>query len=230
MRMAMESLMRSKQTATEAAGRGAVTGSGTGARRRLPRSLYAAFLLFAAFSVSGTVCHQQDNYHYTGVDDASKALESYKSTRSEVESELASPTPDLMKIGAGLQEMEKYRQSIFDIAYVAEGDGQVEGAQFLTFRLLHADDYKAVELLKSEAEGTLKDQIALTDQFDRLGGWGVANAQHKVLTSGGKWNWVTLGTNPDLNPGGPTFTGKTSPRGGSGCAPGQTFIIGVGCV
>src|SRR5260221_13964592 len=128
MRIAMESLMRSKQTATEAAGRGAVTASGTGARRRLPRSLYVAFLLFAAFSVSGTVCHQQDNYHYTGVDDASKALESYKSTRSEVESELASPTPDLMKIGAGLQEMEKYRQSIFDIAYAAEGDGKVEGA------------------------------------------------------------------------------------------------------
>jgi hypothetical protein len=62
----------------------------------------------------------------------------------------------------------------------------------------------------------------------------VANAQHQVLTSGGTWNWVTVGTNPDLNPGGPTFTGTTSPGGGGGggggCAPGETFIIGVGCV
>src|SRR5260221_10485437 len=62
MRTAKESLMRPKQTATEAAGRGAVTGSGTGARRRLPRSLYVAFLLFAGFSVSGAACLEMHDH------------------------------------------------------------------------------------------------------------------------------------------------------------------------
>jgi hypothetical protein len=173
MRTAMESLMRSKQTATEAAGRGAVTGSGTGARRRLPRSLYVAFLLLAGFSVSGAACEVFGVRAYNIV------------PRGEVLKELDSPTPDLFDIGLNIARLEE--------AY----------------------------------PGSTAD---LTDQFNRLGGWGVANAQHKVLASGGTWNWVTLGTNPDLNPGGPTFTGTTSPRGGSGCAPGQTFIIGVGCV
>jgi hypothetical protein len=172
MRIAMESLMRSKQTATEAAGRGAVTGSGTDARRRLPRSLYVAFLLLAGFSVSGAAC----------------GVSEYQILYYQVATELNSPTPDLLDIGMKLAAMEE--------AYPG-------------------------------ATGATAD---LTDQFNRLGGWGVANAQLKVLTSGGTWNWVTLGTNPDLNPGGPTFTGTTSPRGGNGCAPGQTFIIGVGCV
>ena len=169
MRIAMESLMRSKQTAAEAAGRGAVTGSGTGARRRLPPALYVAFLLFAAFSVSGAAC--------VGT--------VWQQLYDQVATELHSPTPDLFDIGLNIARLEE--------AY----------------------------------PGSTAD---LTDQFNRLGGWGVANAQHKVLASGGTWNWVTLGTNPDLNPGGPTFTGTTPPRGGSGCAPGQTFIIGVGCV
>jgi hypothetical protein len=174
MRTAMESLMRSKQTATEAAGRGAVTGSGTGARRRLPRSLYVAFLLLAGFSVSGAAC----------------GVSEYQMARDQVVRELNSQTPDLFDIGVNIAAMEK--------AY----------------------------------PGTTDD---LTDQFNRLGGWRAAHAQLKVLTSGGTWTtwvttWVTLGTNPDLNPGGPTFTGTTSPRGASGCAPGHTFIIGVGCV
>src|SRR5260221_4378068 len=220
-RIAMESLMRSKQTAPEANASGAFPGSSAGARRGLAPALYVAFLLFVGFSVSGSGC-LDPSYYYAGVNDAKAYYSAYESARSNVESELASPTPDLMKIGIGLQDMEKYRQFIFDVASAAE--------EHVEFRVFHPDDYNAVMALKSDAEGTLKDQIALTDQFDRLGGWGAANAQHKVLTSGGKWNWVTLGTNPDLNPGGPTFTGKTSPRGGSGCAPGQTFIIGVGCV
>jgi hypothetical protein len=217
MRTAMESLMRPKQTATEAAGRGAVTGSGTGARRRLPRSLYVAFLLFAGFSVSGAGCLvMQDDVALSA---AIMEYNSYNQTRSKVEAELASPTPDLTTIGVGLHDMEGYRQSVSEFASAAEKDPE--------FRLFRADDYNSLVAMKSE----LNDhQIALTDQFDRLGGWGAATAQHKVLTSGGTWNWVTLGTNPDLNPGGPTFTGKTSPRGGNGCAPGQTFIIGVGCV
>src|SRR5258708_15081687 len=125
-----------------------------------------------------------------------------------------------MKIGTGLQDMEKYRQFIFDVASAAE--------EHVEFRVFHPDDYNAVIALKSDAEGTLKDQIALTDQFDRLGGWGVANAQYKILTSHWKRNWLTLGTNPDLNPGGPTFTGKTSPRGGGGRPPGQSFLIAPG--
>jgi hypothetical protein len=133
---------------------------------------------------------------------------------SFVKTELAGKTPDLGQIGLWLNDLKgfltdeesrtKFGVTTSAIAASAPGDTAVVAA--------------------------MKQQIAtLTDQFDRLGGWGVAMAQHKVLTSGGKWNWVTLGTNPDLNPGGPTFTGTTSPRG-SGCAPGQTFIIGVGCV
>ena len=217
MRIAMESLMRSKQTATEAAGRGAVTGSGTGARRRLPRSLYVAFLLLAGFSVSGAACLEM--HDHVALSAAIMEYDLYNKTRSKVEAELASPTPDLTTIGMELHDMEGYRQSVSKLASAAEMDP--------AFRLFQADDYNSLVAMKSE----LNDhQIALTDQFDRLGGWGAATAQHKVLTSGGTWNWVTLGTNPDLNPGGPTFTGKTSPRGGSGCAPGQTFIIGVGCV
>jgi hypothetical protein len=174
MRTAKESLMRPKQTATEAAGRGAVTSSGTGARRRLPRSLYVAFLLFAAFSVSGAACVGNE----------------YQQLYSQVATELRSPTPDLLDIGIKLETMKELTPQY----------------------------------------GTTDATAILTDQFNRLGGWGVANAQYKVLTSGGTWTWVTLGTNPDLNPGGPTFTGTTSPRGGNGCAPGQTFIIGIGCV
>src|SRR5260221_8833869 len=197
MRIAMESLMRSKQTATDA-------------RRRLASPRYVALLLLAAFSLSacGGIPDMQATLVVGG------AKKNYYDLLSSVQSELASPTPDLMKIGVSLDEMEAYRESIIKVLT------QFEVAS------------KAYDELTGQAdpEGILKDQIALTDQFDRLGGWGVANAQHKVLTSGGKWNWVTLGTNPDLNPGGPTFTGKTSPRGGSGCAPGQTFIIGVGCV
>jgi hypothetical protein len=197
MRTAKESLVRSKETATDA-------------RRRLASPRYVALLLLAAFSLSacGGVPDMQATLVVGG------AKKNYYDLLSSVQSELASPTPDLMKIGVSLDEMEAYRESIIKVL------NQFDVAS------------KAYDELAAQADlkGVMEDQIALTDQFDRLGGWGAATAQHKVLTSGGKWNWVTLGTNPDLNPGGPTFTGKTSPRGGSGCAPGQTFIIGVGCV
>jgi hypothetical protein len=211
--------MRPKQTA-EAAARGAVVDRGTGPRRRLSKSLYAAFLLFAAFSVSGVTCigDSPDG----ALANANAAVQKFADLLASVQSELASPTPDLMKIGVGINEMESDREALI---VQAQGD--------LSDNLFHAEypnNWAEVMTAKTTAEGAWKDQIAaLTDQFDRLGGWGVANAQHQVLTSGGTWNWVTLGTNPDLNPGGPTFTGA-SPGGGSGCPVGETFIIGVGCV
>jgi hypothetical protein len=203
--------MRPKQTATDADTRGAV--AGTGARRRLASPRYVALLLLAAFSLSacGGVPDMQATLVVGG------AKKNYYDLLSSVQSELASPTPDLMKIGVSLDEMEAYRESIIKVL------NQLD---------VGSKDYSEVTD-QADPKGVMKDQIAaLTDQFDRLGGWGAANAQHQVLTSGGTWNWVSLGTNPDLNPGGATFTGttSTSPGGGSGCPPGDTFIIGVGCV
>jgi hypothetical protein len=123
--------------------------------------------------------------------------------------ELAYPNPDLMDIGMKLNALEYQLQTLIHLAPYVYPD-----PFDLQWRI-----------------ATMKQQIVdLTYQFDRLGGWGAAVTQHQVLTSDGTWSWVSLGTNPDLNPGGPTFTGTTPPRGGSGCAPGQTFIIGVGCV
>src|SRR5260221_11068429 len=196
MRIAMESLMRSKQTATDA-------------RRRLASPRYVALLLLAAFSLSccGGIPDMQATLVVGG------AKKNYYDLLSSVQSELASPTPDLMKIGVSLDEMEAYRESIIKVL------NQFEVAS------------KAYDEITDQVDskGVMEDQIAaLTDQFDRLGGWGAATAQHQVLTSGGTWSWVSLGTNPDLNPGGPTFTGKTSPRAGGGGAPRSTFIHGAG--
>lgn len=195
--------MRSKQTAIEGKAGGALPGSGTAARRWLTPSLYVAFLLLAAFSVSGAACIPESVWNAS---DAKGAADSYAQT---ITAELADPNPDLMLIGTNLNSLENTLETFNDqVPYLLPGDQLVWKPQIAAMKAEIAD---------------------LTDQFNRLGGWGVANAQHQVLTSGGTWNWVALGTNPDLNPGGPTFTG-TSPSGASGCPPGFTFIIGVGCV
>src|SRR5258708_3059190 len=134
MRIAMESLMRSKQTATDA-------------RRRLASPRYVVLLLLAAFSLSacGGVPDMQATLVVGG------AKKNYYDLLSSVQSELASPTPDLMKIGVSLDEMEAYRESIIKVL------NQFDVA---------SKDYNEFTD-QADPKGVMEDQIAaLTDQFD----------------------------------------------------------------
>ena len=105
--------MRSKQTATEANASGAFPGSSAGARRRLAPALYAAFLLFAAFSVSGSACIP--NTLFIGRD-AMIAINDANAQAQAIAEELAYPNPDLMDIGMKLNALEYQLQTLIHLA------------------------------------------------------------------------------------------------------------------
>jgi hypothetical protein len=195
----MENLMRSKQTA-EAAARG------TSARRPMSKSLYAAFLLFAVFSVSGFDCLDM-----MGADNSSQMTTirnlstDYTNLLATVKSELSSPNPDLFQIGTDINSLESDRETLISDAQADVANGLKGGDP----------DWNPIMGAVGYAKLTWVTDIAgVTAVFNSLGGWSAANLQHQVLTSGGTWTWTTPGTNPDLNPGGPTFNATLPPASG----------------
>ncbi len=94
--------------------------------------------------------------------------------------------------------------------------------------MLNAAIVKALASTGSTITSTLiEDMQASIRQFER---GGPLTGILAVAAGRGGGVLGTPGTNPDVNPQGATHGTATASTGAGGCAPGFTFIIGVGCV
>lgn len=87
------------------------------------------------------------------------------------------------------------------------------------FQLMQPFDLQGLEPMPAAKD--VMEQIILT-QFTNV----FAEYQKLFIPN----IFAEMGLNPDLTPGSSTFGGGTTSTSSGGCPPGQTFIIGVGCV